>query len=161
MAQIRSGSWGTHLFFFSVHCHPRESRKSRNVDERGWGWGWGRWDSYTFFPTQHFLLNFPDTGHAGTHRTPQTFLTRNKRSTTSENMFVSSLKLLSQDDLSKIIQGSPSKSCALDPMPTWLVKQHLLVLLPVLTRIVNTSLKSGVFPSELGCADVCHQEAVT
>ena len=77
---------GTHLFFFSVHCHPRESRKSRNVDERGWGWGWGRWDSYTFFPTQHtffptqhFLLNFPDTGHAGTHRTPQTFLTRNKK----------------------------------------------------------------------------------
>ena len=43
----------------------------------------------------------------------------------------------------------PSKSCSLDSMPTWLVKQHLPVLTPILTKIVNNSLSSGSFPSGL------------
>ena len=43
----------------------------------------------------------------------------------------------------------PSKSCSLDPMPTWLVKQYLPVLMPILTKIVNSSLSSGSFPSRL------------
>ena len=34
-------------------------------------------------------------------------------------------------------------------MPTWLLKQHLPVLLPILTKIVNSSLSSGSFPSVL------------
>ena len=37
----------------------------------------------------------------------------------------------------------------LDPIPTWLGKQHIDVLLPTLCRIINTSLQSGVFPDEL------------
>ena len=43
----------------------------------------------------------------------------------------------------------PSKSCSLDPMPTWLVKQYLPVLTPILTKIVNSSLSSGSFSSGL------------
>ena len=47
-----------------------------------------------------------------------------------------------------------SKSILINPvlfdlMPTWLVKQHIATLLPILCRIVNTSLQSGVFPDEL------------
>ena len=42
----------------------------------------------------------------------------------------------------------PNKSCALDPMPTWLVKQHIDTLL-TLCGILNTSLQSGVFPDDL------------
>ena len=37
------------------------------------------------------------------------------------------------------------KSCALDPMPSTLVSR-CDVLLPVLTRLINMSLKSGQFP---------------
>ena len=48
-----------------------------------------------------------------------------------------------------IIMKCPSKSCSLDPMPAWLVKQHLPVLTPILTKIVNSSLSSGSFPSGL------------
>ena len=34
-------------------------------------------------------------------------------------------------------------------MPTWIIKQQLQLLLPNLTRIVNMSLSSGIFPQEL------------
>ena len=43
----------------------------------------------------------------------------------------------------------PSKSCSLDPIPTWLVKKHLHTLLPLLTQIVNNSLALGYFPVKL------------
>ncbi|XP_072017022.1 uncharacterized protein [Amphiura filiformis] len=34
-------------------------------------------------------------------------------------------------------------------MPSWLVKENLPTMLPVITKIVNASLASGVFPSRL------------
>ena len=43
----------------------------------------------------------------------------------------------------------PSKSCSLDPIPTWLVKKHLHTLLPLLTQIVNNSLALDYFPIKL------------
>ena len=43
------------------------------------------------------------------------------------------------------MQHSTLKSCALDPMPSALVSR-CDVLLPVLTRLINMSLKSGQFP---------------
>ena len=55
---------------------------------------------------------------------------------------------VSEDELLAIVKKCPSKSCVLDPLPTWLVKQHITVLLPTLTRIVNESLSSGTFPDE-------------
>jgi hypothetical protein len=48
----------------------------------------------------------------------------------------------------------PSKSCDLDPLPTWLLKKHLQIFLPILTTIVNTSLLSGSFPAELRKAKI-------
>ena len=55
-------------------------------------------------------------------------------------------KEISQDDVQKIILNSNSKSCSLDPIPTSLLKQCINELLPSITYIINTSLKSSTFP---------------
>jgi hypothetical protein len=58
-------------------------------------------------------------------------------------------KLLTSADVEKIIMRFPSKFCLLDTFPSWLVKDNLQTLLPVITQIVNISLASGVFPESL------------
>ena len=40
------------------------------------------------------------------------------------------------DDIAKVIKNSPTKSCLLDPWPTFLVKDCLDILLPSITKIV-------------------------
>ena len=59
---------------------------------------------------------------------------------------LSSFKPLTEAAICKLIQSSPKKSCALDPLPTPLVVLCLDVLLPVITTIVNSSLLHGHFP---------------
>ena len=44
---------------------------------------------------------------------------------------LSQFQLVTEDTLHEAIMKCPSKSCSLDPMPTWLVKQHLPVLTPI------------------------------
>ena len=56
---------------------------------------------------------------------------------------------VSEDEVRKIIHSSPTKSCALDPIPTWLLKQCEDQLIPVLTLIINTSLSTAEFSDEL------------
>ena len=56
---------------------------------------------------------------------------------------------VSHEHVRKILSASPTKSCTLDPIPTWLLKQCLDQLVPVLTLIVNTSLECAEFPQEL------------
>ena len=58
-------------------------------------------------------------------------------------------RIVHQDEVRKIITSSPSKSCALDPIPTSILKLCLDELTPVLTLIVNTSLKFADFSPEL------------
>ena len=41
-----------------------------------------------------------------------------------------------------------NKSCELDPLPTWLLKQCTEELLPLISAIINNSLESRVFPSQ-------------
>ena len=48
----------------------------------------------------------------------------------------------------------PSKYCNLDPIPTWILKDHIDILLPAITKIVNLSIKSSVFPSNFKSAVV-------
>ena len=62
---------------------------------------------------------------------------------------------VTNEELLDVIKKCPNKSCVLDPMPTWLVKQHIDILLPTLCRIVNTSLISGMFP------DILHKAIIT
>ena len=56
---------------------------------------------------------------------------------------------VSHEHVRKILSASPTKSCTLDPIPTWLLKQCQDELVPVLTLIVNTSLECAEFPQEL------------
>jgi hypothetical protein len=56
---------------------------------------------------------------------------------------------LTPKDVKDIIMKFASKSSILDSLPSWLVKENLPTLLPVITDIVNTSLSSGIFPNSL------------
>ena len=60
----------------------------------------------------------------------------------------SCFKQVSQEEIRKIIMKSPTKSCLLDPWPTFLVKESIDILLPSITRLVNCSLSEGVVPDE-------------
>ena len=42
---------------------------------------------------------------------------------------------------------APSKTCSLDPCPTYPMKNCVDILLPSLTKLVNLSLKNGIFPN--------------
>jgi len=42
-----------------------------------------------------------------------------------------------QDEVHDIIIKSPPKSCELDPLPTYLLKEVLEYLLPLITAIIN------------------------
>ena len=46
-------------------------------------------------------------------------------------------------EVEQMILLSPNKYCELDPIPTWLLKSCLAELLPVLTKIINSSLHSA------------------
>ena len=61
---------------------------------------------------------------------------------------LSSFSAISEFDLLKIINNSPSKSCSLDPWPTFLVKDCIDILIKPLTRLINMSLREGVFPDQ-------------
>ena len=60
----------------------------------------------------------------------------------------SCFKQVFQEEIRKIIMKSPTKSCLLDPWPTFLVKECIDILLPSITRLVNCSLSEGVVPDE-------------
>lgn len=53
------------------------------------------------------------------------------------------------EDIRKLITSSPNKSCLLDPLPVWLLKENINIFLPCISSIVNSSLNTGVFPSSL------------
>ena len=53
---------------------------------------------------------------------------------------------LETDDVRKLIKDMATKHSALDPIPTWLLKDCLDEFLPIITNIVNLSLQSGIMP---------------
>ena len=59
---------------------------------------------------------------------------------------------LSQEEVENTINTSPSKSCDLDPIPTTLLKEILPSVITILTKIINKSLISGIFPDRLKVA---------
>ena len=63
-------------------------------------------------------------------------------------------KVMNEEDVKHLITKSGKKSCALDPMPTSLVIECLEVLCPVITRLINLSLDSGLFPDNWKHAEV-------
>ena len=49
---------------------------------------------------------------------------------------------------------SPDTNCDLDPIPTSLLKQCSHILLPTLTKIINLSISTGVFPDQFKSCSV-------
>ena len=70
---------------------------------------------------------------------------------------VSTLNVLqntTEEEVWEIICKSPAKSCMLDPIPTWLIKESRSELLPVMTNIINYSLRSSQVPKSMKSAIV-------
>ena len=55
-------------------------------------------------------------------------------------------KLLTDEDVIKLIGNSPTKSCDLDPFPTSVLKQCITEIVPYVKWVINSSLSSGYFP---------------
>jgi len=51
-------------------------------------------------------------------------------------------------DVEKLIGSAPSKTCQLDPVPTWLIKEHRSLLSPFIALLFNESLSTGCFPTK-------------
>ena len=64
---------------------------------------------------------------------------------------LSKFTLMTDEKILKIIKNSPTKSCSLDPLPTWFLKKTD-TLLPTITQIINKSLASGTFPTSFKSA---------
>ena len=57
-------------------------------------------------------------------------------------------------DVATVQRLMANKNCALDPAPTWLVKQFANELSPFIILLFNASFRDGIFPSSLKCAVV-------
>ena len=49
-------------------------------------------------------------------------------------------------DVIKLMKTVPAKSCALDPIPTWLLKQVATSIAPVICHLCNPSMQTGTIP---------------
>ena len=59
-----------------------------------------------------------------------------------------SFTLLTEYEVRKLIEATPKKSCALDPILTPLFVACIDTLLPVTTKIINLSLRYGIFADQ-------------
>ena len=64
----------------------------------------------------------------------------------------SRFKPVNEEFVRKLIMETTPKTSALDPIPTPLVKDCCDELVPVLTKLINSSLETGVFPDNLKTA---------
>ncbi len=62
---------------------------------------------------------------------------------------LSEIRPCTEVEIREFIMKTPSKSCDLDPLPTWLLKNCIDVLLPYITVLINGCITSGVFPTAL------------
>ena len=63
--------------------------------------------------------------------------------------WMTTLKPATEEEILKIIGYTASKTCELDPIPTWLLKKCIDSLIPVITKIVNLSFETSTMPSNL------------
>ena len=62
-----------------------------------------------------------------------------------ETPTLESFGTITENDFLKLIMGMPTKTCKSDIIPTKLLKEVLPAIIPALTKIVNLSIKNGVF----------------
>ena len=61
---------------------------------------------------------------------------------------------VSEEAVDKIIKMSPTKSCLLDPLPTFLITECIDILLPSFTKLVNCLIMKGCVPDAFKSAVV-------
>jgi len=61
---------------------------------------------------------------------------------------------VTEDEVQRLIAKAPCKSCDLDPLPTWLLKECSSCVLPLITDIINQSLTTSTVPSSFKTAVV-------
>ena len=81
------------------------------------------------------------------HSTFPTSLKSQHISPDSPPQVLSTFSTVTEDQVTKIIMDSPSKSCSLDPWPTFLVLDYLDILITPITSIINASLEQGKCPN--------------
>ena len=62
---------------------------------------------------------------------------------------LSKFALLSEGDVEKLITCLNTKSCMLDPIPTWYLKDNLSTFVHAISTVINMSLSTGEFPMSL------------
>ena len=60
---------------------------------------------------------------------------------------LSTFKPVTDDEIRRLLSAVPAKQCALDPAPTWLIKQLADVISPVICHLCNMSCCTTVMPS--------------
>ena len=73
----------------------------------------------------------------------------NHDSTSSGESQLRDFSPVSIEEVRKLIIDSPSKSCDLDPLPTWLLKAHVDAFAPFYTKLINKMFQVGRFPDNL------------
>jgi len=68
--------------------------------------------------------------------------------TTAVRPSFDSFNLLTEEDVHKLINNSKATSRCLNPIPRSLLLSCIDPLIPVITKIINSSLESGYFPNE-------------
>ena len=69
------------------------------------------------------------------------------------NVMMEEFEPASEEEILKIIKSSSKASCSLDPIPTRMLADNFLPeLIPIITDIVNASLKEGIFPDDMKTA---------
>jgi len=54
-------------------------------------------------------------------------------------------EIVTDEEVDKLLSKCNSKCCELDPIPTKIIKEHKEILIPVLKKIINLSLREGQF----------------
>ncbi|ESN97825.1 hypothetical protein HELRODRAFT_177449 [Helobdella robusta] len=67
-----------------------------------------------------------------------------KKKTSSKKIEKTNFKSINANN--SVIQSSNGKSCSLDPLPTFLLKEQLDLLLPFLCHLVNSSIHMSIMP---------------
>lgn len=80
------------------------------------------------------------------HSTPVSFGAGGPSSEGPERSCLTSWLAVSTDEVRRVVMAAPVKSCSLDPVPTFLLRDCIDVVLPFLTAMVNASLRQGYVP---------------
>ena len=113
----------------SILCHAKDRGESR---------------THTVHTADAFLKFFENKVHTVRSNT-EGYPPAEVKATTTTSFFFS-FHACSANDIRRIIIKSPAKSCNLDPIPTFILKESLVALLPFLTAMCNASILEGNLP---------------